>query len=345
MISAVHTLLETVQPMMFWVWAMAIVALVLGFVALLFGMVPRFGNAGEAVHARRPWPLYALVGLALLVSGVLLGRWFAMPTGAESDVAIPDATASAPAPDSGLGPLVAQLEERIRKDPSDPEGWRLLGSSRFQMGDYAGAADAYAQAVERNPQSADDLSALGEARVMAGGGTVSADARTALGAALAIDRKDARARYYMAVAREQDGDVKGAVADWIALVRDSPADETWTSELRRIITQKGAAAGIDVPADIALAEPAPPPGPSAGQVADAAAMAPGDQQAMIRGMVDRLDARLKTAPGDIAGWERLIRARLVLGEQDKAAAALATARAQFKGDPAALARLEAAAGG
>lgn len=63
---------------------------------------------------------------------------------------------------------------------------------------------------------------------------------------------------------------------------------------------------------------------------------------MIRGMVDRLAARLDKEPNDIDGWERLIRAYGVLGDKDKADAALKTARAAFKDDPAALARLDAA---
>ena len=43
---------------------------------------------------------------------------------------------------------------------------------------------------------------------------------------------------------------------------------------------------------------------------------------MIRGMVDTLDARLKSEGGDIESWLRLVRSRMVLGERDKAMVAL-----------------------
>ena len=39
---------------------------------------------------------------------------------------------------------------------------------------------------------------------------------------------------------------------------------------------------------------------------------------MIRGMVDRLAARLRDKPDDLEGWRRLARAYQVLGEAEKA---------------------------
>jgi cytochrome c-type biogenesis protein CcmH len=55
-------------------------------------------------------------------------------------------------------------------------------------------------------------------------------------------------------------------------------------------------------------------------------MTEGDRNTMIRGMVDRLATRLKDNGNDVEGWLRLVRAYMVLGERDKAQAALADAR-------------------
>ena len=60
---------------------------------------------------------------------------------------------------------------------------------------------------------------------------------------------------------------------------------------------------------------------------------------MIRGMVDGLEARLKSEPADLEGWQRLIRARAVLGEMDKARGAYIAAKEQFKSDAQATAAL------
>ena len=48
-------------------------------------------------------------------------------------------------------------------------------------------------------------------------------------------------------------------------------------------------------------------------------------------------------PADLEGWQRLIRARAVLGEMDKAREAYASAQEQFKADARATAALAQAA--
>lgn len=64
---------------------------------------------------------------------------------------------------------------------------------------------------------------------------------------------------------------------------------------------------------------------------------------MIRGMVDGLEARLKADGKDLDGWRRLINARIVLGERDKAKASLDEARIAMKQAPDALTQLDALA--
>ena len=62
---------------------------------------------------------------------------------------------------------------------------------------------------------------------------------------------------------------------------------------------------------------------------------------MIRGMVARLADQLKQDGNDIDGWERLLRAYMVLGERDKAHDAAADARKALASDPDKLHRLDA----
>ena len=74
-------------------------------------------------------------------------------------------------------------------------------------------------------------------------------------------------------------------------------------------------------------------------------MSGSDRQAMIAGMVDRLQAQLKASPRDEDGWVRLMRARMVLGQGAAASAAYRDARRAFDGDPAGEAALRDAAQG
>ncbi len=57
-----------------------------------------------------------------------------------------------------------------------------------------------------------------------------------------------------------------------------------------------------------------------------------DRGDMIRGMVARLADKLKQDGSDVEGWQRLLRAYIVLGERDKAVAAANDARHALAGD-------------
>jgi cytochrome c-type biogenesis protein CcmH len=183
--------------------------------------------------------------------------------------------------------------------------------------------------------------ALGEALAQTADGRVTPEARAAFAEALRRDPADPRARFYLAGAKAQTGDPRGAIADWQALLRDAPEDAPWLGALRATITATAREAKLPVPPE---ADPQPPvapaPPPSAAEAI--AGLEPAQRDAAIRAMVDGLAARLATNPRDLAGWERLIRARTVLGDAPGAAQARAAARAAFAGDAPALARIEAA---
>ena len=64
------------------------------------------------------------------------------------------------------------------------------------------------------------------------------------------------------------------------------------------------------------------------------------QEQMIRGMVERLAARLQQDGSDVDGWIRLVRSYMVLGEREKAHAAITDARRALKDEPEKLRRLD-----
>jgi cytochrome c-type biogenesis protein CcmH len=65
-----------------------------------------------------------------------------------------------------------------------------------------------------------------------------------------------------------------------------------------------------------------------------------DRNEMVRGMVARLADRLKEHGDDLDGWQRLLRAYIVLGERDKALAAAGEAKRAFASDPDKLKRIQ-----
>lgn len=291
--------------------------------------------------------------LALLIAVAAIGvAVWKRSTGTAPELASANPAA---APQEDVQALISRLEARLKENPGDAEGWRMLGWSFFETGRFAEAATAYRRATALAPDNADYWSSLGEALVLAGDGDVPPDAANAFAKALANDPKDPRARYFTAVQRDMKGDSKGAIADWLALLADTPAGAPWEADLRRTIEQVGAREKIDVAARLAAVRPAPAmpgapsvataaiPGPSREQMAAAAQLPPGQQEAMIQGMVDSLAARLKANPRNADGWIMLMRSRVQLGQTQQARDALKTGLAAFSDDPAQAARLNDAA--
>ena len=262
----------------------------------------------------------------------------------------PSASPAAAAPVGDVSTMIAQLEARLKQDPKSAQGWQMLGWSYFETGRYADSAKAYARAAALEPANATYWSALGEALVLSGPGGVTAEAEQAFRKALAADPKDHRARYFIGVKKDLAGDHKGAVEDWIALLKDTPAGAPWEQPVRELLDKVATANGIDITGRVPPPS-APPveaataaiPGPTREQMQAATSLPPGQQDAMVRGMVDGLAAKLKADPKNADGWIRLMRARMVLGEQGAATQALREARAAFAGDAAEQARLSDAA--
>jgi cytochrome c-type biogenesis protein CcmH len=264
---------------------------------------------------------------------------------------------------TGVAPvdeMIATLEARLVSQPNDAEGWRMLGWSKFRTDDYAGAAVAYGKAIAITPNDAETQSAYGESLSRASGGLVTEEAAKALQAALKVDPQDARARFLLGLQKEQTGQPAKALDDWIAMLASAPADAPWFDEVRGRAVELSQSSGIDItkrlPAargvagaptiplspETMTADAARPAGPTAADVSAAAAMTPEARQAMIDGMVSRLETRLRDNPNDLDGWLKLIRSHRVMGQNDRAARALADGKIQFAKDRAAQLQLDAA---
>ena len=232
-------------------------------------------------------------------------------------------------------PSIEALERKTRADPGDGEAWGRLGLAYYDDGRFQDAVSAYERASEIDPQQPLIWSALGEALVMASKGEpMPEEAASAFERAVSLDPQDPRARYFLAVRKDLDGDHEGAIADWLALLEDTPIGAPWRGDLVRTIEQVGKINAIDVAERITqagsrspAAQPAPMaagtlPGPSAQDLAAASRMRPSEQRQMAEGMVERLELRLEGDPGNIEGWEMLMRSRVTLGQPEKASQAL-----------------------
>lgn len=253
-----------------------------------------------------------------------------------------EATAAQSGPPLDADAVIRDLESRMKANPADAEGWQRLGWAYFASGRYPDAANAYRKATKLAPDNATFWSSLGEAVVMASEhDPMPQEAAAAFDRAVALDPKEPRARYFLAVRKDLKDDHEGAIRDWLALLADTPPGAPWETDLRRTIEQVGKIHKIDVSKRLAAVRPAtgphPPvggmsvataaiPGPSREQMQAASQLPKGQQDAMIEGMVSGLEDKLKSNPGNVDGWIMLMRSRMTLGETAKASATYKAAR-------------------
>jgi cytochrome c-type biogenesis protein CcmH len=252
--------------------------------------------------------------------------------------------------------MIAQLEAKLKANPTDAEGWRTLGWAFFNTQRFAESATAYKRATQLAPEKAEYWSSLGEALVLAGPGAVDPDAKAAFATAVSRDPTDPRARYYLAVGKDMAGDHEGAIADWLALLAASPSDAPWAADVRKAIIDVGAKNKIEVATRLSAVKMAAPvsaplnnapsvataaiPGPTPEQMRAASGIPKGQQDAMVDGMVQSLAAKLTANPKNVDGWIMLMRSHVTLGQTMKASSALKSAIAANPDDAA---RLNAAA--
>jgi len=231
--------------------------------------------------------------------------------------------------DRSIASLISQVEAHLERNPDDARGYEVLAPVYLRLGRFADAVNARRKLLSLSGENAARQSDLGEALVAAANGIVTADAKSAFERALTLDPNDLKAKFYVGMAAEQDGDRTRAAEIWRGMLDQAPADAPWVPAVREALSRVGV-----VPPVVNS------PGPGVEDVAAANNMSEKDRGEMIRGMVARLADRLKENGNDVEGWQRLLRAYMVLGERDKAHAAAADAKRALANDPDKLRRID-----
>jgi len=241
--------------------------------------------------------------------------------------------------------LIAKVEERLREHPEDGTGWDVIAPVYYATGRYADAATAYQNAIRLIGESPKRLQGFANARIHMENGIVTDDARKALERILVLAPASTEPRVWLALAKEQDGRLSDAAADYRKLIDEAPAGAPWRKLLEERLANLGKgnggpSAGNQAATGNAVTAPTATPPAANPEAAAIMAMSPEERQAFITRMVDSLAARLKSDGSDAEGWVKLIRAYQVLGRRDDAVRALTDARANLKGNQVGLAAVE-----
>ena len=306
--------------------------------------------ADTKTQARRVAPAtiaLVLAGLLALAAIVIAATRSGEPGTQPTDLA---ASAAPTGQAANIEQMIASLRQRIAGDPDNAEAWFLLGMAYRDSEQVQPAAQAFRRAMELQPNNVMHVAYLAESQLLLGTEAGLGEARQLLDRAAAIDAREPMVRFYRATLKDRDGDPRGAVDELIALLRDAPPGAGWEPQVRSAARAIAAQHNIDIAGRLPEPRPAPAstataaiPGPTREQMAAASGLPPAQQNEMVKGMVDRLAARLQSNPRDADGWVRLMRSRMVLGERDAAGAALRSSLAAFNGDAATQGQLRSAA--
>lgn len=151
--------------------------------------------------------------------------------------------------------VVAALRERLRQNPDDIDGWKMLGRSATVMGDLTLAREAFGEAYTRSRgRDADAVVGYAESLVMNDEREIDGQAAVLFERALEMDPDHARALWYGGIVAYRRGDLALAQQRWVELQNHQlPLD------LRQIVAERlaeieaanggGAAAAVAAPPD------------------------------------------------------------------------------------------------
>jgi len=212
--------------------------------------------------------------------------------------------------------MVAKVEDHLARNPKDGRAWEVLAPVYMRVGRFDDAVRAWANVIALNGSNAEREANFGEAKVAVANGVVTGDAKAAFDRALALDKQNVMARFYMGMAADQDGRRADAEKIWGELLASAPPGAPWIEVVRHALAR-------NAPAGDAALSPSPGAGAAAAPAADHD----------VNAMVQRLADRLKQDGSDVPGWLQLVRSYRVLGQNDKMQAAIADARRALANDP------------
>jgi cytochrome c-type biogenesis protein CcmH len=227
---------------------MVVAALALVLVPLLRN-VPGEGKNKQPLARSVPLAVVLMIGLPLAAT-VFYGSTSNYPW---NNPGLLGAAPGSHAQDGGsMDEVVTQLEERLRNNPGDLEGWRMLGRSYLVSNRFDQAVFAYDKASAltggKDPEIELDLA---EALVLTDKPESQEKAKGIIDAALAANDSNQKALWYSGVLAARVGDDETAKARFTKLLESNPPPQ-----IREILVAQLEKLGAAVPAAEAATPPA-----------------------------------------------------------------------------------------
>ena len=140
--------------------------------------------------------------------------------------------------------MVDRLAAKMRENPENADGWKLLGRSYTALGRFAEAVDAYAKAVERSPRDAQLLADFADALAMTRGQTLEGEPARLIERALEIDPNNLKALALSGTVAYERRNYAQAAATWSRMLPLVPPDSDDARSIQANVDEARKLAGI-----------------------------------------------------------------------------------------------------
>jgi cytochrome c-type biogenesis protein CcmH len=203
----------------------AFIAIAVLFTAVAVGLVawPLLRRADRPRAAVSAAAFAAALPLAAFLAYFWLSNW---------DWRDPPEPPAADARD--LERVIAQLQEKLVRQPEDAQGWKLLGRSATVLGDYALARRAFGEAYTRTQgKDADAVVGYAESLILLDEREIDGQAAALFERALELEPDNARALWYGGIVAYRRGELKLAQQRWVEL-----QDHELPPDLRQVLAER-----------------------------------------------------------------------------------------------------------
>lgn len=183
------------------------------------------------------------------------GRWLVIPLGifipllalalysikgdlrAFDSVIAQNATQQAKPTASDINAMVEKLAQRMKADPSDPQGWIMLARSYKVLKRYPESIEAYRKSRELTGDNVDILLQLADVIAMQKGGTLQGEPSTLIAKALELDANNDMGLWLNGLMNAEAGKFNEAITSWQKLQSHYKPEDADFQEVQGLINQ------------------------------------------------------------------------------------------------------------
>jgi cytochrome c-type biogenesis protein CcmH len=143
-----------------------------------------------------------------------------------------------------LAAMVSQLEQRMREDPDQLEGWLLLARSYAALNQFGNAVDAFTQARRIAGDQPELLIDTADMLVMANGGQFTDQVGGLLEKALAVQPDNAKGLWLKGHWKYRNNDIRAAIDNWKKAAAQLPPNSENAAAINQQIRQAQNALGM-----------------------------------------------------------------------------------------------------